>query len=111
MIKKTLDKVKSNKSEFLEFLKNYNVLELSIGVVIGGALKDLTASMVSDLIMPVIGILTPSGSWKTIAFMIAGSEFKIGNLISSVINFLIIALFVFVVINKILKLEKIDKKK
>lgn len=109
--KKISEKVNGHKNEFLEFLKNYNVLELSIGVVIGGALKDLTASIVDGLIMPMIGILTPTGSWKTIAFTIAGSEFKIGNLISSVINFLIIALFVFIVINKILKIEKIDKKK
>lgn len=103
--------IKKNKNEFLDFLKNYNVLELAIGVVIGGALKDLTASIVNDLIMPIIGILTPTGSWREIVLVVAGSEFRIGNLISSSLNFLIIALFVFVVINKILKMEKIDKKK
>lgn len=106
-----IEKVNSNKSEFLEFLKNYNVLELAIGVVIGTALKDLTGAIVADLIMPLIGILTPSGSWTTIAFKIGGSEFKIGDLMANTINFIIIAVFIFIVANKILKLDKIDKKK
>lgn len=99
------------KNEFLDFLKNYNVLELAIGVVIGGAVKDLVTSIANDMIMPVIGIISPDGSWRSIAFKIAGSEFKVGNLLASTINFLIIALVVFITVKKILKIESIDGKK
>ena len=78
---KILDKVKNNHHEFLDFLKNYKVIELAIGVVIGNAVKDLVTSIAQDMIMPIIGIFTPSGSWRELVFTIAGSDFKIGNLI------------------------------
>ena len=97
-------------NEFVDFLKNYNVLELAIGVVIGGAVKDLVTSIANDMIMPVVGILSPTGSWKEIVFTIAGSDFKIGNLLGSVLNFLIIAILVFIVIKKILKIESVNSK-
>lgn len=102
---KILDKVKSNKNEFLDFLKNYKVIELAIGVVIGNAVKDLVTSIAQDMIMPIIGIFTPSGSWKAISFFIMGSEFKVGNLISASLDFAIVALIVFIVIKKILKIS------
>jgi large conductance mechanosensitive channel len=104
------DKTPGGIREFLDFLKNYNVLELATGIVIGGAVKDLVSSIANDMIMPIIGIITPSGSWRSIVFKIANSEFNVGNLIASVLNFLIIALVVFVVIKKILKIEKEEKK-
>ena len=107
---RVLEKVSKNKGEFLDFLKNYNVIELATGVVIGAAVKELVAAIADDLIMPMIGILTPNGSWKSIAFSVYGSEFKIGDLISSTLNFLIIAMIVFIVIKKILKIEKDDAK-
>lgn len=113
MIQKTkiLEKVKNNHHEFLDFLKNYKVIELAIGVVIGNAVKDLVTAIAQDLLMPIIGIFTPTGSWQTIAFNIMGSEFKIGNLISSVLDFAIVALVIFIVIKKILKIEDEVKKK
>lgn len=102
---KILEKVKNNHHEFLDFLKNYKVIELAIGFVIGNAVKDLVTAIAQDLLMPIIGIFTPTGSWQTIAFKIMGSEFKIGNLISSVLDFAIVAVIVFIVIKKILKIE------
>ena len=107
MIQKTkiLDKVKNNKNEFLDFLKNYKVIELAIAVVIGNAVKELVTSIAQDIIMPIIGIFTPTGSWKTISFFIMGSEFKVGNLISASLDFAIVALIVFIVIKKILKIN------
>lgn len=107
---KILDKVKNNHHEFLDFLKNYKVIELAIGVVIGNAVKDLVTAIAQDLIMPVVGIFTPSGSWRELVFTMAGSDFKIGNIISATIDFAIVALVVFVVIKKILKIEDSAKK-
>lgn len=107
---KVLDKVSKNKNEFMDFLKNYNVVELAIGIVIGGAVKDLVASIADDLLMPIIGMLTPDGSWRSIVISVYGSEFKIGNLIGSLLNFLIIAAIIFIVIKKILKIEKDNAK-
>jgi len=108
---KILDKVKNNHHEFLDFLKNYKVIELAIGVVIGSAVKDLVTSIAEDLIMPIIGIFTPSGSWKDLVFTVMGSQFKIGNLISATLDFVIVAVIVFIVIKKILKIEDETKLK
>ncbi len=102
------NKIKEN--EFWKFLRNYNVFELATGVVIGGAVKDLVASIANDLLMPIVGMVTPNGSWQSIVLKLGGAEFKIGNLISSFLNFMIIALVIFVLINKILKIESKDKK-
>lgn len=106
-----IEKASASRNEFLDFLKNYNVLELAIGVVIGSAVKDLTSSIADDMIMPIIGMMSPTGSWREIVFTVAGSDFKIGNLIGSTLNFLIIAILVFVVIKKILKIENAPGKK
>lgn len=103
-------KKKLSENEFWKFLRNYNVFELATGVVIGGAVKDLVASIADDLLMPIIGMVTPNGSWESIVITVAGSEFKIGNLISSFLNFIIIALVIFVLVKKILKVEDKAKK-
>jgi large conductance mechanosensitive channel len=102
---KVMEKATKNKNEFMDFLKNYNVVELAIGVVIGGAVKDLVTSIANDMIMPIIGILSPTGSWREIVLTIAGSDFKVGNLLGAMLNFLIVAIVVFVVIKKILRIE------
>ncbi len=102
---RVLKSVKNSRSEFFDFIKEYNVLQLAIGVVIGNAVKDLTNSLVTNVIMPFIGIFTPSGAYKNITFTIRGSDFTIGLLISSIIDFLIVALVVFIVIKKIFRVE------
>jgi large conductance mechanosensitive channel len=106
-----VEKASKNKNEFLDFLKNYNVLELAIGIVIGGAVKDLTNSIAEDMIMPIIGMMSPTGSWREIVVTVAGSDFKVGNLMGSLLNFIIIAGLVFVVIKKILKIDHAPSKK
>lgn len=108
---KILDRVKNNHHEFLDFLKNYKVIELAIAVVIGNAVKDLVTAIAQDLIMPIVGIFTPTGSWRELVFTIAGSDFKIGNIISASLDFAIAAVIVFIVIKKILKIEDSEKKK
>ena len=106
-----VQRANQNRSEFFDFIKNYNVIELAIGVVVGGAAKDFVGSIVNDLIMPAIGLITPSGSWTSIVIKFSGAEFKIGNFISSALNFFIIAIVVFVMIKKILRIGNEEKVK
>lgn len=100
------EKAIKNKNEFLEFLQKYNAIELAFGVVIGGASKDLVNSIVNDLIMPIIGALSPSGSWREIQLTLGAVSFKIGNFFGSLVNFLIVAIIAFIIVKKILKIEK-----
>jgi len=104
-INKVLGKAKSSQNEFLEFLKDYNIIQLAIAVVVGSAVKELVSSLANNIIMPFIGILTPSGAWRDISFMIMGAEFKLGLFLSSFLDFVIVALVVFIVLKKILKVD------
>ena len=104
-----LQTAKQNRKEFMEFLTKYGVFQLAVGVVIGSAVKDLVSSIANNLIMPAIGMLTPNGTWQDWMMEIGGAEFGIGKLLSSLLDFLIIALVVFVVLKKILKVD-LEKK-
>ena len=87
--------------EFVFFLKTFGVIGLAIAFVIGQAASTLVNAFVKDIIDPFIGLFLPAGSLAAVTIKVpnlAGStsEFKIGDLISSIINFIVIALVVFV---------------
>lgn len=102
--------MKQTKQDFLQFLQDQKIVSLSIAVVIGSAAKELVTSTVNNLIMPIVGIFTPSGSWRQITITILNSEFGIGQFLGSSLDFFIIALIVFVVTQKILKFNKESSK-
>ena len=108
--KEILKRVNQNKQEFAEFLTRYSVIQLAVGVVIGQAVKDLVSAIANNLIMPIVGALTPSGSWQSWTVTVFGVKFGLGGLIASFLDFLIVAVVVFVVLKKILKVD-LDKKK
>lgn len=95
--------------EFKEFAMQGNVLDMAIGVVIGGAFSTIVTSLVNDIIMPIVGAIT--GGLDFTGFVITlnagtGLTLKIGNFIQSVVNFLIIALCIFCAIKAINKMNK-----
>ena len=108
--------------EFKEFAMRGNVIDLAVGVVIGGAFGAITTSLVNDVIMPLIGLITGGidlTKWNIILQpavmeMVDGVMTEvtpavtlgIGTLISVIINFIIIAFVIFVVIKGINKLNK-----
>src|SRR5690349_3743081 len=86
---------KSFIQEFMEFLQKFSVIGLAIAFVIGQAASKLISSFVNDIITPFIGLLTPNvGDLNKIDFTIGKSTFSYGDLISNIINFLIIAVVV-----------------
>ena len=103
--------------EFKEFAMRGNVIDLAVGVVIGGAFGAITTSLVNDIIMPFISLLTGGADftqWKWIlkaGEMVDGElvgqvSVNFGNLIAVILNFIIIALVLFCVIKGINKLKK-----
>ena len=105
--------------EFKAFAMRGNVIDMAVGVVIGGAFGKITTSLVNDIIMPLISILTGGidfSSWKLVlkeAVLDAAGEvvtaeiaINYGNLIAVVLDFLIIALVIFCMIKAINKLHK-----
>ena len=99
-------------SEFKEFAMRGNVVDLAIGVVIGGAFGAIVSSLVNSVIMPVIGVLTSGRDFSDLALQI-GSDgkggpvlLKYGVFMQSVVNFLIIAFVLFIAIKGINSLKK-----
>lgn len=89
--------------EFMEFLLKYQVIGLAVAVVIGTAATKLVNSTVTDLIMPVVAVVTPSGSWQTAVIGIGPLKFLIGDYISAIIDFMIIAILIFLAVKYLMK--------
>jgi large conductance mechanosensitive channel len=99
-------------SEFKEFAMRGNVIDLAVGVVIGGAFGKIVSSLVDAIIMPVVGVLTGGVNFSTLAVTIGTSPkgepvlLKYGAFVQSVVDFLIIAFVIFVAIRAINRLKK-----
>jgi large conductance mechanosensitive channel len=98
-------------ASFREFLKQYSVIGLAIGVVMGTAVNALIQSIVQGFVTPLIGLVLPNQSLQKLAFTIRGSEFRIGAIIDATLQFVIVALLIYVVVKKLLKQEELLKKK
>ena len=87
---------------FKEFLLKNNVLALAVAVIVGGAVGKVVSSLAADIIMPLIGPLFRGGNWRlaTIAFV---NTINIGTFFGSVVDFLIIAIVVYVITKMLLK--------
>ena len=96
--------------EFIEFLKEYKVIGLAIAFVIGIASKDMIKSFVDDIIMPILTSFIPGGAWETATFSLGPIVLRWGSFLGALINFVIIALVVFIIAKKVLKEKKVAKK-
>jgi len=91
------------KEEFLDFLKKYQVIGLAVAVVIGAAATKLVTAVVNDIIMPIIAALMPQGDWRTAVFQVGPVRFLLGDLVGAIIDFVIIALVVFLTVKYVMK--------
>jgi large conductance mechanosensitive channel len=96
--------------EFKDFLTEYKVIGLAIAFVMGAAISALVTSLVNNLIMPVIGLVLPGGDWQTAVIMLGTAKIGIGAFVGALINFIIIALVIFLMAKIVLKEEKVTKK-
>lgn len=95
-------------AEFKEFISRGSVIDLAVGVIIGGAFTAIVTSLVNDIIMPIIGLLFGGIDFTSLRYVItpaAGdtpeAAICYGNFIQSVVNFLLIALVIFTVVKAI----------
>ena len=77
--------------EFKEFISRGNVLDMAIGVIIGGAFGKIVTSVVNDLLMPLIGIVLGGLNFSNLSFKIGSAEILYGAFIQNVVDFLIVA--------------------
>lgn len=94
--------------QFKTFLTTTNALALAVGVIIGAATGKLVTAVVTDLLMPVISLIIPSGDWRSAEFVLRTTtgpdgkpvvtSLKYGDFVGTVVDFLIIAYVVFLIV-------------
>lgn len=89
--------------EFKAFLLKNNVMSLAVAFIMGAAVGKVVSALVTDLVMPVVGMLSAGGEWRQITVQIGGSKFLIGDFLGSVLDFAVIALVVFLITKGLLK--------
>ena len=94
--------------EFKEFAMRGNIIDMAVGVIIGGAFGKIVSSLVNDVIMPLIGIITGGIDFTNLKATIGNASITYGNFIQNVVDFLIIAFCIFIMVKTI---NKISKKK
>lgn len=100
--------------EFKEFISKGNVVDLAVGVIIGGAFGKIVSSLVNDILMPIIGVLIGGVDFTNLVLKVGDAKIAYGSFIQNIIDFLIIAFCVFIfvkVINKLSNLAKIKETK
>lgn len=113
-IKEELKKSKGFINEFKTFIKRGNVLDLAVGVIIGGAFGTIVSSLVDDILMPIVGVIIGGHDFSNLSITVGSAVIKYGSFIQNVIDFLIVAFCVFIfvkLINKFFIKEKIEEKK
>ena len=111
-LKKGEKKVKGFFGEFKTFIQRGNVIDLAVGVVIGGAFGKIVTSLVNDILMPIIGLLIGGQDFKGLSIKIKDTTIAYGSFIQNVVDFLIVAFFIFVfvkIINNLFKKEEPKK--
>lgn len=89
--------------EFMDFLNKYQVIGLAVAFVIGTAATKLVNSTVTDIIMPIVGAIIPGGDWRSATLEIGPMKFLVGDYVGALIDFIIIALVIFLLVKYIMK--------
>lgn len=96
--------------EFKEFIAQGNVLDLAIGIIIGGAFGKIVSSLVDHVMMPAVGLLLGGIDFTTLSIVVEDAHIQYGIFIQNVVDFLIIAFSIFLVIRLLNKLKKKEEK-
>ncbi|MFN2167548.1 MAG: large-conductance mechanosensitive channel protein MscL [Anaerolineae bacterium] len=92
--------------EFRDFLNRGNVMDLAVAVIIGGAFTAIVTSLVNDIIMPLIGVILGGIDFTSLAIQVGEASITYGNFIQAIINFILIALVVFLIVRSFNRMQK-----
>ncbi len=102
-MKKETEKAKGLIKEFKEFISKGNVVDMAVGVIIGSAFGKIVSSLVNDIFMPLIGVIIGGIDFTNLTLKVKDASINYGMFIQNIIDFLIVALCVFIfvkIINK-----------
>ncbi|MCI6672608.1 MAG: large conductance mechanosensitive channel protein MscL [Prevotella sp.] len=94
--------------EFKDFAMRGNVMDMAVGVIIGGAFGKIVSSLVDDIIMPAIGMVTGGIDFKELSITVGTAVIKYGSFVQNIVDFIIIAFCIFMMIKA---MNAVSKKK
>ncbi|MEQ1849152.1 MAG: large-conductance mechanosensitive channel protein MscL [Candidatus Peribacteraceae bacterium] len=97
--------------EFKAFAMRGNVMDLAVGVIIGGAFGKIVSSLVADILMPIIGLISGGVDFSGLTMTVGGTSLKYGMFLQSVIDFVIIAFCIFMMIKMMNRFQKVEAEK
>lgn len=97
-------------NEFKEFISKGNVLDMAVGVIIGGAFSKIVSSLVNDVMMPLIGIIIGGHDFTNPSIKVGNAKIMYGSFLQNVVDFLIVAFCLFTVIKIINRFKKKQEK-
>ena len=106
--------MKKNIEEFKKFIARGNVIDLAVGVIIGGAFSSIVTSLVNNILTPILGLVLGGVDFSSLSITFRDTKIEYGAFIQSIIDFLIIAICIFTVvkiINKIMHIKKKEEEK
>ena len=102
--------MKSFINEFKDFISRGSVLDMAVGVVVGGAFSKIVTSLVDNIIMPLVGIILGGHDFSSLTIRVKDAHIYYGLFIQNIVDFLIVALCLFLVIKAINKMKNLKKK-
>ena len=96
--------------EFKAFAMRGNVMDLAVGVIVGGAFSSITTSLINDIIMPIVGVFVSEASFANLSVSVGGAVITYGNFIQAVLNFVILAFVVFCMVKAVNRVAHTQKK-
>ena len=97
-------------NEFKEFISKGNVLDLAVGVIIGGAFSSIVTSLVNNILTPILGLILGGVDFSSLAITFKDARIEYGAFIQSIIDFLIVAFCIFMIVKLINKFMHFHKK-
>ena len=106
----SVKKISKSADEFKTFISRGNVVDMAVGVIIGGSFGKIVTSLVNDLLMPLIGVVIGGLDFSALSLKVGDATVAYGNFIQTIIDFIIIALCIFAMIKFFEKFKKKEEK-
>ena len=108
---KEIKKIKQGASDFKKFISRGNVVDMAVGVIVGGAFGKIVTSLVNDILMPVIGVFLGGLNFSELSIKVGDASIAYGNFIQTIFDFLIIAFCIFLMVKLFERLKKKEEPK
>lgn len=106
-----LRKLKGKASEFKVFISRGNVVDMAVGVIVGGAFGKIVTSLVNDILMPLIGVFLGGLDFSNLSIKVGEANVAYGMFVQTIIDFLIISLCIFIMVKLFEKFKRNDETK